>query len=88
MIVPSLIAADDRIAGVAEDIDVGVAYQLVDLHIGSVIRSQGDGSVQHEFHISRAAGFLGGQGDLFGDIAGRDQLFCQSHVVIIYHHYI
>ena len=59
MIVPSLIAADDRIAGVAEDIDVGVAYQLVDLHIGSVIRSQGDGSVQHEFHISRAAGFLG-----------------------------
>ena len=56
---------DDGSAGFTEDIYVVVAYQLMDFHIGSVIRAQGHGSVEHKFHVAGTAGFLGGQGYLF-----------------------
>ena len=57
----------------------------MDFHIGSVLSAQGDGAVQHEFHIACAAGLLGGQGDLLGDVAGRDQLLRQGHIVVAGH---
>ena len=60
----------------------------MDFHIGPVIRAQGHGSVEHKFHVAGTAGFLGGQGYLFRDIAGRNQLFSQAHIVVIYHDHI
>ena len=60
----------------------------MDFHVGSVVGAQGNGSVQHEFHVAGAAGFLGGQGDLLRNVACRDQLFRQRHVVVAHHHHL
>ena len=60
----------------------------MDFHIGPVVRSQGNGAVEHELHVACAAGFLGGKGNLFGYIAGRYQLLSQGHVVVIDHDYL
>ena len=77
--------ADDLVAGSAEHKDIVVADALVDFHIRSVLCAEGDGSVQHEFHVSGTAGLFGGERNLLGDIAGRDQLFGHRHIVVFHH---
>ena len=79
---------DDFLTGFAEDVDVVIAYQVVDLHVGSVHGSQGNGSVQHELHVSGSAGLFGCQGDLLGDIAGRDQFLSLGYVVVLDHNHM
>ena len=77
--------ADDLVAGSAEYKDVIVADTLMDFHIRSVLCAEGDGSVQHEFHVSGTAGLFGGERDLLGDITGRDQPFRHRHIVVFHH---
>ena len=76
---------DYRLGFLAEDIDVVVPHQLVNLHIGAIAGAQGHSSVQHEFHIARAAGLLAGQGNLLRDVTGGNQLFRITHIVVLHH---
>ena len=80
-----LIVLDDHITLRAEHKNIVVSHQLVDLHICTVLGSQGDRTVEHELHIAGAAGFLRCQGDLLGNVTCRDQLFRLCHVVVLNH---
>ena len=71
------VEADDLIRGLTERIDVLRSDQFGDLDVGAVHRSEGDCAVQHELHVGCAGCLFGCQGDLFGDIRCRDQLFRQ-----------
>ena len=77
---------DDLVAAFAEDADVLLSDQVVDFHIGSVHRTQGNGAVEHQLHIAGAAGFLGGKRNLLGNIAGGNQLLRPADVVVFHHH--
>src|SRR6266404_1926804 len=44
--------------------------------------SNRQGSVHHEFHVARSAGFVTGSRDLVGNIAGRNQTFSERNVVL------
>ena len=51
-------------AGLSKDIDVLLANQVVNFHIGSVHSPQGHCAVEHELHVSGTAGLFGRQRNL------------------------
>ena len=72
---------------ISENINVFIPHQLMDLHIRSVRRSQRNRAVCHELHVPRSGRLLGRQGNLLGNIAGRDQLLRIAHVIVFHHHH-
>ena len=66
----------------AKGIDVLVAHELSNLHVGTVERAQGQGAVEHELHVGSAARLLGGQTDLLGDVGGGDYALGGGDVVV------
>ena len=80
-----LIEPDDLVGGAAEDVEVLLPHQPGDLHVGTVHGTQSHGAVGHEFHIAGAAGLLGGQRDLLGDVTGGDQHLGGGDVVVLHH---
>ena len=87
-VVPVRIMVNDLLAGLAEDIDVVIPHQFVDLHVGPIFRAKRHRPVQHELHVARSGCFLGGQGYLLGDIAGRYQMFSHGYIIIFHHDYL
>ena len=69
----------------AKGVDVLVAHEFGDLHVGAVERAQGQGAVEHELHVGGAARLLGGQADLLGDVSGGDHTLGGGDVVILDH---
>ena len=59
----------------------------MDLHVGSVHSAQGNGSVEHKFHIAGTGGFLAGGGNLFTDIGSGEQLLSQGHIIVLQKHH-
>ncbi len=57
----------------------------MNLYIGAVLSSEGDGSVQHELHIACAGSLLGSKRDLLRDIRSRDDFLRLGNVVILNH---
>ena len=66
-------------------IDVLVAHELGNLHVGAVERAQGQSAVEHELHVRSAARLLGGQADLFGDVGGGNHALGGGDVVVLDH---
>ena len=77
---------DDLIGSLAEDIDVLFAHLLTDLHVGTVHGAEGQRTVQHKLHVAGAGSLLGGEADLLGQVAGRDQFFGSGNVVVLDEH--
>ena len=69
----------------AKGVDVLVADELGDLHIGAVERAQGQRAVEHELHVGGAARLLGGQADLLGDVGGGNHALGSGDVVVLDH---
>ncbi len=83
-----VVQLNDVVAARAKGVDVVRPHQLGDLHVGPVQGAQGDRAVGHEFHVAGAAGLLGGQGDLLGDVAGGDEPLRPGDVVIFHHSHV
>ena len=66
-------------------VDVLVAHELSDLHIGAVERAQGQSTVEHELHVGGAARLLGGQADLLGDVGSGNHALGGGDVVVLNH---
>ena len=66
-------------------VDVLVAHELGNLHVGTVERAQGQSAVEHELHVRSAARLLGGQADLFGDVGGGNHALGGGDVVVLDH---
>ena len=66
-------------------VDVLVAHELGNLHVGAVECAQGQSAVEHELHVRGAARLLGGQADLLGDIGGGDHTLSSGDVVVLDH---
>ena len=69
----------------AKGVDVLVADKLGNLHVGTVERAQGQGTVEHELHVGSAACLLGGQADLLGDVGGGNHALGSRDVVVLDH---
>ena len=69
----------------AKGVDVLVAHEFGDLHVGAVERAQGQGAVEHELHVGGAARLLGGQADLLGDVSGGNDTLGSGDVVVLDH---
>ena len=72
----------DFIDGLTEDEDVFLADFFENFDIGTVESSDGEGTVEGEFHIASATGFFSSGGDLFGEIRGGDDSLGEAHAVI------
>ena len=66
----------------AEDDDVVVADFLGDFDVCAVEGAEGDGAVEHEFHVAGAGGLGAGEGDLLGDVGGGDDLLGEGDAVV------
>ena len=60
---------------------------LMDLHIGSVHSTQGNGAVKHKFHVAGSGGFLAGGGNLFADVSSGEQFLSQRHIIVLQEHH-
>ena len=83
-VVARVIAVDDLVGRLAEDVDIVVADLLADFDVCAVHRAQGQRTVQHELHVAGAGGFLGCQGNLLGQVAGGDELLGGGDVVVLH----
>ena len=70
-------AASHRFRSQAEEKEIFFAGFFRHLDGRAVARADGQRSIQHEFHVACAAGFIAGSGNLIGDIGGGDQPLCQ-----------
>ena len=66
-------------------VDVLVAYELGNLHVGAVECAQGQSAVEHELHVRGAARLLGGQADLLGDVGSGNHALGGGDVVVLDH---
>ena len=66
----------------AEDDDVVFADFLCDFDVCAVKGAEGDGTIEHEFHVAGAGGLGACKGDLLGDVGCRDDLFCEGDAVV------
>ena len=57
---------------------------LKDLNVGTVKGSDGEGTVEGEFHVASAGGFFARRGDLLGEIGGRDDALGNGDAVVWY----
>ena len=85
LIVAHLIAVDDLVGRLAEDIDVLIADLLTDLDVRTVHRAKRQRTVEHELHVAGAGRLLGGQRDLLRQVAGGDELLRPGDVVVLHH---
>lgn len=72
----------DFVDGLAEDEDIFFANLLENFDIGPVESSDGQGTVEGEFHIARATGFFSSGGDLFGEIGGGDDSLGEADAIV------
>ena len=69
----------------AKGVDVLVADELGNLHVGAVECAQGQSAVEHELHVGGATRLLGGQADLLGDVSGGNDTLGSGDVVVLDH---
>ena len=60
-IIRIFVVIDDGLRINAEHVNVVITNQIMNLHVRAVSGSQRHGSVQHELHVGRTGGLLGGQ---------------------------
>lgn len=72
----------------AEDEHVLLSHLLGHLHVSSVQCSDGEGAIEHELHVTGSGSFRAGRGDLFRQVGGRDDLFCQCDAVVLQEHHL
>ena len=87
IIIHLAVMLDNLFTGFSEDVDIFIPYKLMDFYVGSIFCSHCHSPVQHEFHVTCSTCFFGCKRNLFRNITGRDQLFCQCHVVVFYHNH-
>ena len=46
------IEVDNSLAILAKDIDVVIANELMNFHIGTIFGTQSQGTIEHEFHVT------------------------------------
>ena len=85
IVIHLLIMLDNFITGLTKDINIILANQITDLHICSVHSTKSNSTIQHKLHVSSTACLLGSQGNLLGNIAGRDQFFSSTYIVVFHH---
>ena len=81
-------AAELLPTGFFEDVDVVISDCFCDFDIGAIHSSECQCAIQHKFHISGSGCFLGGQGNLLGNITCRNHLFSHGYIVVFYHKYL
>ena len=86
MVSGGVVQTDDLFGFRAEQIDVVIAHQIVDLHVCAVQSSQRHRAVEHHLHVARSGSLLGSQGNLLGNIRGGNQLLRLGHVIVLHHH--
>ena len=79
------VQVDHFVAQCAEQINIVLPHQVGNFHIGAVQGADGQRAVGHELHVAGAAGLLGRQGNLLGQVGGGNQLLSQRHVVVLHH---
>lgn len=62
---PICIVFDNCLAILTKDINIFITYQLMNFHIGPIICTDGQGSVEHEFHVTCTRSFFGCKRNLF-----------------------
>ena len=72
----------DLIDGEAEDKNIFRTDFFTDLDVGAVEGANREGSVEGEFHVAGARGFLAGRRNLLGEIRGRDDFLGERDPVI------
>jgi len=75
----------DLPGGHAEEEHVLVPDLLADLDVRAVERAERHGAVEHELHVARARGLLGGKADLLGDVCRGDEPLGGRDVVVLDH---
>ena len=68
--------------GHAEEEEVLSADALTDFDVGTVEGADGHGAVESELHVASTGGFLAGLGDLLVEVGCRDEVLCETHVVV------
>ena len=68
--------------GHAEEEEVLSADALTDFDVGTVEGADGHGAVESELHVAGTGGFLAGLGDLLVEVGCRDEVLCETHVVV------
>ena len=79
------IVVNNRLTVLSKDVDVFIAYQFVNFHVGTVIGTDGQGTVQHEFHVTSTGRLLRSQGNLLRNICCRNDKACLSDIVVLNH---
>ena len=85
MVSGGVVQTDDLFGFRAEQIDVVIAHQIVDLHVCAVQSSQRHRAVEHHLHVARSGSLLGSQGNLLGNIRSGNQLLRLGHVIVLHH---
>ena len=78
-----VLIVNNLLCGQAEDEGILFAHFFYDLHVGTVHGSQGQGTVQHELHVTGTGCFLTCGRDLLGDICCRKNDLCVRYVIVL-----
>src|SRR5690606_14213013 len=73
----------DLLGGQAEQEEILGSHLFADFDVGAVEGAYGQGTVDRELHVTRAAGLFAGGGNLLGQVAGREYLLRQGNPVIL-----
>ena len=60
----------------------------MDFHIGSIICTDGQSTIEHEFHVTSTRGFFRSQGNLLRNICCWNDETCFGHIVVFNHNYL
>ena len=75
----------NRIRVCSENVNIVIADQLMDLYVCTVLRADGNGTVQHELHVGCARRLLRSKRDLLRNIRCRNDVRRLGHVVVFDH---
>ena len=71
-----------------KNVDVFITNQFMDFYIGTIIRTNCQRTIQHEFHIASTRCFLRCKRNLFGNICCWDNITRLGYIVVFNHHHL
>src|SRR5690606_41788809 len=81
-VIAVLLPGQYLIRGHPEDEGVVLAYRLGDLDVGTVQSADGKGTIQGELHVPGSGGLIARSGDLFRQVAAREDDLSERDPVI------